>query len=163
MRRKLLVSYIMLVICLLSVSTLAFYSKTQELYMDTLAADMEKQGELLIRILQEESRSESGLQDLVRDYGDLLDCRITIIAGDGRVMADSLEDPQRMENHGDREEVKLALEGKTGSSLREQFKGNSYTIMRFPLPIRERTVPCAFLSRSARSRGWGCNIWQSAL
>ena len=55
MRRKLLVSYIMLVICLLSVSTLAFYSKTQELYMDTLAADMEKQGELLIRILQEES------------------------------------------------------------------------------------------------------------
>ncbi|MBC8543317.1 ATP-binding protein [Bianquea renquensis] len=119
MRRKLLVSYIMLVICLLSVSTLAFYSKTQELYMDTLAADMEKQGELLIRILQEESPSESGLQDLVRDYGDLLDCRITIIAGDGRVMADSLEDPQRMENHGDREEVKLALEGKTGSSLRE--------------------------------------------
>ena len=62
--------------------------------MDTLAADMEKQGELLIRILQEESPSESGLQDLVRDYGDLLDCRITIIAGDGRVMADSLEDPQ---------------------------------------------------------------------
>ncbi len=119
MRRKLLVSYIMLVICLLSVSTLAFYSKTQELYMDTLATDMEKQGDLLIRILQGESRSESELQDLARDYGELLDCRITIIAGDGRVIADSLEDPQSMENHGDREEVKLALAGEKGSSLRE--------------------------------------------
>ena len=89
MRRKLLVSYIMLVICLLSVSTLAFYSKTQELYMDTLATDMEKQGDLLIRILQGESRSESELQDLARDYGELLDCRITIIAGDGRVISES--------------------------------------------------------------------------
>lgn len=44
--------------------------------------------------------------------------RLTIIAPDGRVLADSEEDPARMENHRLRPEVAEALAGRRGWSLR---------------------------------------------
>ena len=44
--------------------------------------------------------------------------RITIIAVDGKVLADSDESPDRMENHGDRPEVVAALKEGSGSTLR---------------------------------------------
>ncbi|MGH9673856.1 MAG: histidine kinase dimerization/phospho-acceptor domain-containing protein, partial [Bryobacteraceae bacterium] len=44
--------------------------------------------------------------------------RITRIAADGRVVADSEADPARMENHRDRPEIREALQGRPGSSIR---------------------------------------------
>ena len=44
--------------------------------------------------------------------------RITIIDKQGIVLGDSEEDPARMENHADRPEIKQALAGKAGTSLR---------------------------------------------
>lgn len=44
--------------------------------------------------------------------------RITIILPDGRVIADSEEDPARMENHGARDEIKSAIGGRIGHALR---------------------------------------------
>ena len=44
--------------------------------------------------------------------------RATLIATDGRVMADSEADPAQMENHADRPEVIEALHGSSGSSTR---------------------------------------------
>jgi len=44
--------------------------------------------------------------------------RLTVIAADGTVLADSEQDPARMENHRYRPEVYQALEGRTGHSLR---------------------------------------------
>lgn len=50
--------------------------------------------------------------------GQLVGGRITWIAPDGKVLADSEADPTRMENHSTRPEVAQALAGKTGTSLR---------------------------------------------
>ena len=44
--------------------------------------------------------------------------RITLLADDGRVLADSEEDPQRMENHADRPEVRQARESQFGTTTR---------------------------------------------
>jgi two-component system, OmpR family, phosphate regulon sensor histidine kinase PhoR len=44
--------------------------------------------------------------------------RVTLIAPDGRVLADSEADPASMENHGTRPEVAAALSGRTASSKR---------------------------------------------
>jgi len=44
--------------------------------------------------------------------------RITLIAPDGRVLLDSEADPAKMENHGDRPEVRQALAGRLGTSIR---------------------------------------------
>ncbi len=45
--------------------------------------------------------------------------RLTVIAPDGRVLLDSEAQPARMENHGDRPEVRAALAGRLGSSIRQ--------------------------------------------
>ena len=47
-----------------------------------------------------------------------LDARLTVIASDGRVLADSAFDPAAMENHASRPEVAAALQGRTGQDSR---------------------------------------------
>ena len=44
--------------------------------------------------------------------------RVTIVAADGTVLADSAQDPASMENHATRPEIKAALAGRTGSDTR---------------------------------------------
>jgi two-component system phosphate regulon sensor histidine kinase PhoR len=44
--------------------------------------------------------------------------RVTVVAADGTVLADSDEDPASLENHGDRPEVREALAGRPGSDVR---------------------------------------------
>lgn len=46
------------------------------------------------------------------------DVRVTVVASDGTVLADSENDPAAMENHGQRPEIAAALAGRTGSARR---------------------------------------------
>jgi two-component system, OmpR family, phosphate regulon sensor histidine kinase PhoR len=57
-------------------------------------------------------------QSIAGQYGLPSDIRITIIRKDGKVLGDSEQDPQVMENHATRPEVKEALAGATGESIR---------------------------------------------
>jgi len=50
--------------------------------------------------------------------GQQISARVTIIDKDGKVVGDSEEDPATMDNHADRPEVKQALAGGVGSSIR---------------------------------------------
>ena len=54
------------------------------------------------------------------DYMDGLwtESRITWVAEDGTVLYDSVTDPATMENHGDREEIREAMDGLTGTARR---------------------------------------------
>lgn len=62
---------------------------------------------------------EAGLQTLCRDLGRASSgVRFTVIAADGRVLADSHEKPGQLDNHRDRPEVATALAGGTGRSTR---------------------------------------------
>lgn len=60
----------------------------------------------------------TGLQAFFREAGKKATTRLTVIAPDGRVLADSDEDPARMENHNDRPEIMAALAGKMVPTLR---------------------------------------------
>jgi two-component system phosphate regulon sensor histidine kinase PhoR len=55
---------------------------------------------------------------LVKKLGSEIDSRVTIIAPDGTVLGDSIEDPATMENHAARPEVKDALTSGIGESTR---------------------------------------------
>lgn len=59
-----------------------------------------------------------GLDQLIKQIGQESATRITIILRSGVVVADSLEDAKKMENHADRLEVAQALNGEIGSSIR---------------------------------------------
>ncbi len=58
------------------------------------------------------------LQPYIRHVGALTQKRISVIAPDGTVLADSEGDPARMENHAARPEVAQALRGTRGTALR---------------------------------------------
>lgn len=58
------------------------------------------------------------LQALVEDLHESVHTRLTVMTGDGTVVADSDEDPSRMENHGTRPEVMAAAAGGSGTSTR---------------------------------------------
>lgn len=57
-------------------------------------------------------------QDFVDRVAGSVDARITLISRDGQVIADSLHDPDSMENHADRPEVMAAVEGRVDADNR---------------------------------------------
>ena len=59
------------------------------------------------------------LQAFARQQSAIAGARVTIIASDGRVLADSEHDPATMENHAARPEVAAALRGGKASSTRQ--------------------------------------------
>lgn len=58
------------------------------------------------------------VNDLCQEISKEAQARITIVLADGTVIADSVEEPAKMDNHADREEVVAALTGGTGVSIR---------------------------------------------
>jgi len=58
------------------------------------------------------------LNDLCKQLGKKASTRITVIHISGKVAADSLEEPGKMESHAQRVEITPALSGRKGSSIR---------------------------------------------
>ncbi len=115
----------------------------------------------LADVLDEKERDE--LQPWVRDLATQVEMRITLIAPDGEVWADSEEDPLLMENHAGRPELKQAMTGATGTSSRfsntlkkkmfylalplEQ-DGKVQAVVRVALPLRSIDEQVATLHRN---------------
>jgi two-component system phosphate regulon sensor histidine kinase PhoR len=72
------------------------------------------------RILQPElaAADPASLQEWARQADARAHARVTVIARDGVVLADSQADPAAMENHGTRPEILQALQGRTGTATR---------------------------------------------
>lgn len=91
--------------------------------------------------------------------------RVTVIAEDGQVLADSQSDPHTMENHGGRPEVRAAFATGEGQSVRHSITinrdllyyavrlsgtGGSPAVLRFALPLQTvKDVVWAFRRRLA--------------
>ena len=68
--------------------------------------------------LRVQNDHEHSLQQMANEEARITETRVTIIARNGVVLADTEADPKTMENHAARPEVVAALAGKTGSSSR---------------------------------------------
>ncbi len=79
------------------------------------------------------------LQSFCRETGRAATTRITVIAGDGTVLADSNEQPSEMDNHGKRPEILTALNGAIGSSLRLS-KTLDENMLYVALPLHEENT-----------------------
>ena len=75
------------------------------------ALELEAELQLLHEAAQARLGDEATLQSFLVESGRRADTRYTLIAPDGRVLADSQEDPARMENHAMRPEVWAARAG----------------------------------------------------
>ncbi|WP_457576693.1 ATP-binding protein [Desulfomarina sp.] len=110
------------VIILLAILAVSWFSTStfQEFYFADVTADLEARASLLKSGIKELIRGNR--QKELRRYcvfaGRESGTRITVILADGRVIADSKENPDIMDNHRNRPEIKKALLGKTGVSKR---------------------------------------------
>jgi two-component system phosphate regulon sensor histidine kinase PhoR len=84
------------------------------------------------------------LQDRAQRYARILGARVTVIAGDGTVLAESDRESVRdIDNHAGRPEVRRALEGQVGSDVRRSATvGRDLLYVAVPLdrPGRPRAV-----------------------
>ncbi|MDZ7373203.1 MAG: ATP-binding protein [candidate division KSB1 bacterium] len=83
------------------------------------SAELERLGRLVRFQLAEVMESDPAAVDsLCQQLAAVVGARITAILPDGVVIGDSDEDPRQMDNHADRPEVRAALQGRVGRSLR---------------------------------------------
>jgi two-component system phosphate regulon sensor histidine kinase PhoR len=136
---KLYPSY--LVIILLSIVAVGVYVSTalKDFYLQKTAADLEVRARLIEREVAATFGNESrkSLDELCKTLGRAATTRITLILPSGEVVGDSDEDPQGMENHADRPEIKKALMGNTGEYIR--FSDTLHKEMMYvAIPIRNK-------------------------
>src|ERR1043166_5825702 len=84
--------------------------------LQELQRGLEAKASLIRELVNRQDASELQAQ-VMRIAGDM-GARITLIQADGKVLADSDEQPGKMENHGDRPEVRQAESSGVGVSTR---------------------------------------------
>lgn len=114
--KRILFPYLILV--LLLIISLEFYlsSVIKNNYISGLKESLTIQAYLIAE--QIPSSFSQNLDDFCRRYKLKTGARVTIIDGSGRVLGDSDEPSDKMENHSDRPEIKDAAVGDIGSSVR---------------------------------------------
>jgi two-component system phosphate regulon sensor histidine kinase PhoR len=124
------------VICLLIVALAAvdyFAPRAAEsAYVQNLTTRLEEECRMTALSLGASPKVDAGkVEALAHAAG----ARITIVAADGRVLADSGANPDRMENHRSRPELRDALAGKRGASVRHSpTLGVDFLYVAVPVP-----------------------------
>ena len=117
---KIFIGYLLIIFALSSLILVLSLNTIREFYRDTLTDHLKTLGYTLnseVAHLLDTGRANQ-LDGFIKDLGSKIHTRVTIIATDGKVLADSEENIQSMENHSHRPEVVEALQGKTGKSIR---------------------------------------------
>ena len=113
-------SYLLLVLIVLSAIGWYASRSMRDFYLSQTRQDLLHQAHLLtdqfIPLL--DPATQPALDRLCKDKGAAVPTRITVILPDGEVVGDSEAIPASMENHGNRPEIRQALEGNTGSAIR---------------------------------------------
>jgi two-component system phosphate regulon sensor histidine kinase PhoR len=147
---KFFLSYLAITLLLFAGFYLYSGSLLREFYVSSLGNRMEREVRLLGHMLPLQSNAGS-LDDESRQLAGELGLRITIIAPDGRVLGDSAESSETMENHGSRPEVIDALLNGTGSAVRysttvgydmlyrafRQTEGEHSRVIRVAMPLSD--------------------------
>ena len=117
---KIFIGYLLIIFALSSLTLVLSLNTIREFYRDTLTDHLRTLAYTLnsetARLL--DTGRANQLDGFIKTVGSKIQTRITVIATDGTVLADSEENIQSMENHSHRPEVVEALQGKTGKSIR---------------------------------------------
>lgn len=113
---KLLFAVLVIVVVALAAIEFLGSNMAEQAYVDSLKREMGEKTRML-SVLSEQDLADMRTET-VKALAAAAGGRLTIIAPAGNVLADSEADPRRMQNHGDRPEVREALEGRTGYAIR---------------------------------------------
>ena len=148
MRRKRLVWQLFpafLLVTFLSLVAVTWYAAAswREFHLQQTASDLETRARLVEMQLQGRfsPTAGSGTDELCKRLKKITATRLTVILPSGQVVGDSDEDPARMDNHGDRPEIKEALQGRVGVSTRFSYTlGHDMMYVAVPLKEQDRVV-----------------------
>ena len=131
---KIILSFIAIIL-LLALPLSLFSSRTIEKHLTSLLRrDLEKIVRTIVPLAADLGETPS-LDREIDSMGEAIRTRITIIGRDGKVWADSTNDPESLENHNDRIEIRQALLKGTGFSIRysdTEQKKMLYVALPFP-------------------------------
>lgn len=117
---RIFLGYVLIILVLSGLIFFFSFRVTRQHYLKSLASDMVNLGAVIrteIAPLLEISEFDR-MDSLVKTLGEEAHTRITVVALDGTVLADSQRDPALMENHADRPEISKALKGFRARALR---------------------------------------------
>lgn len=118
MQRKLLLTYILLIIVTMVFAVGLSYSKVNDYFFERVENETKVESAFILKRLEEGDISKGHFQTFVNEYASIGTVRITLIDSDGYVLADSDYDANEMDNHMSRPEVLSALKGEEGISIR---------------------------------------------
>jgi two-component system phosphate regulon sensor histidine kinase PhoR len=143
LRRQLVATFLALLLIFMLTAGLVLRHYFHQFYIEGLAASLAREGRFLGEVLRGEMESgdDNSLDKFVDSAAQDLEARITIIAPDGRVLADSREEASIMENHGERPEVQDAVGKGQGISLRySSTLGTEMMYVALPLAAEDGSI-----------------------
>ncbi len=112
----------MVLVMIATVIGATFFSSryVKDFYLTQTKADLAIRTLLVLRQMRDPllTHDFKRVNNICQEIRQEAQSRITVILTDGTVVADSEEEPAKMDNHGDREEVVAALAGDVGMSTR---------------------------------------------
>jgi two-component system phosphate regulon sensor histidine kinase PhoR len=119
---KLYSSYLLLAVLTLGMSLIAATFLLNSFHAEQMRQQLEAQARLFRRSLENKpTLSNAEISRLCAAFSAELGSRITVVSATGQVLADSEEQPAEMDNHADRPEIRAALAGEVGISLRRSY------------------------------------------
>jgi two-component system phosphate regulon sensor histidine kinase PhoR len=165
MRRRGFIWYLYLyylLVILVMAAAISWYSSrsVSRFYMRNTKSDLESTARLVERLVSPAVMDDGAIDTGIfcSELETLSEMRVTVMAMNGRVLCDTEEDPERMENHRDRPEIAQAFAGLTGESIRysDTIK-QRFMYVAVPLKKERRivgavrvSVPLTFIDRSLR-------------
>jgi two-component system phosphate regulon sensor histidine kinase PhoR len=139
---RLFPAFILIAVICLVAGTWYTASSWRTFYLQETAGDLENRARLAEIYLQDVRPVPDKMQvnEICRKLGKLTSTRLTVILPSGQVAGDSQEDPGRMDNHGDRPEVREAMQGRVGVSTRFSFT-LGHTMMYVAVPWGHQDQP----------------------
>ncbi|GIU74073.1 MAG: PAS domain-containing sensor histidine kinase [Bryobacteraceae bacterium] len=144
--RKILIAAALLVLVMSGISDILLSRYTQESEESAVRRSLEASARVLARELA--ATAPDRLAAWVHQTDDLLGVRVTVVAHDGSVLAESRRQPESMENHARRPEIQAALRAGLGVAKRHSSSVNM-DFLYLALPARLGTGQPAILRVAA--------------
>src|SRR6185436_14653563 len=113
---RLSLAYTLLLLASVGLLDLVVLGRVERYNLERVESDLRVKA-ILVREMVRGSNPET-LQDRVHNLNLGVRMRVTLIESGGRVLADSEEDPNRMDNHAERPEVRQAQQEGFGTGIR---------------------------------------------
>lgn len=112
MKKKIFKYFACMITVAILATTLLLSWVNYEMFKGRVMDDLEAYGRMFAVEMNGEAETQSALHSLEEDI------RVTLVHADGKVYYDNFADPNAMDNHADRPEIRQALENGSGSDIR---------------------------------------------